>query len=142
MASKADIILRWYKDIWIDGDWEKIDYLYQPAADTDCLIPGGTAPQAETRELVAVLNNLISDQRVRVIHTVEDGNWISALVEMYGFKAGTEIPVYMRWTTMVRVEGSCIVESYPSVNFVSFFEQLGQLPENAFELLLSGTVLQ
>jgi hypothetical protein len=40
------------------------------------------------------------------------------------------------------VEGNNIVESYPSVNFLSFFEQLGQLPENAFELLLGGTSLR
>ncbi len=70
------------------------------------------------------------------------GEWVSALVEMYGFKAGTDKPINMRWLTMVRLDKEIIVESYPAVDFVSLFEQLGQLPPNSFELLLSGTVLK
>ncbi len=141
MQSKADIIHKWYEDVWIGGDLDKVEQMYQPAPDDESLIPGATISVEETREMIVVLANLITDIRVRIIHTVEKGEWVSALVEIYGFKLGTETPVYMRWLTMVRIDGDRIVESYPSVNFLSFFEQLGQLPDDAFELLLSGTVL-
>ena len=89
-----------------------------------------------------MLGGLLSNQRISVIHTIEAGDWVSAIILMDGQRTDTGTPVQMRWITYVRVAEGRIVESYPSVNFLSFFEQLGQLPENTFELLLGGTVLR
>ena len=141
MHSKAGIVLKWYEDALVRGDLDTIERMYKPASDEKCLLPTGTPSVAETRELIVVLANLVTDLRVRVIHSVENGEWVSAMVEIHGFKIGTESPVYLRWMTMMRIEGDYIVETYPSVNYLNFFEQLGQLPEDTFELLLGGTVL-
>ena len=142
MLSKAEIIQRWYEEIWVNANWDKVDEIYRPAPECESLIPGGLIDTLEAREMVTVFNNLITDQKIRITHCIEEGDWVSALVEMYGRKAGTDKPVTMRWLTMVRLEGEVIVESYPAVDFLSLFEQLGQLPPDSFELLLSGTVLR
>ncbi|MFK7868848.1 MAG: ester cyclase [Roseobacter sp.] len=142
MRTKAETIQKWYEDIWINGNLDRIDQIYRPAPEADSLIPGGLIDVVEARELVTVFNNLITDQKIRIVHCVENGDWASALIEMYGFKAGTDTPVNMRWLTMVRITNDVIVESYPSVDFLSLFEQLGQLPKDSFELLLSGTVFK
>ncbi len=142
MLSKPEIIQRWYEEIWVKGNWGMIDQIYRPAPESESLIPGGLIDTLEARELVTIFNNLITDQKIRIVHCVADGEWVSALVEMYGFKAGTDKPINMRWLTMVRLDKEIIVESYPAVDFVSLFEQLGQLPPNSFELLLSGTVFK
>ena len=39
---------------------------------------------------------------------------------------------------MMRIEGDKIVEAYNAFDFITFFEQAGLLPEDAFLLLLSG----
>jgi len=142
MANKKDTIFRWYQEVWINGRWEQMDEIYRPAADEDCLIPGATADPEEAREIVTALNCLISNHKLRIINVIEEGDWVSALVEMTGVKAGTETPVEVRWLTMSRVEDGCIVESYPQVNLLSFFEQLGQLPPHSFELMLGGSALR
>lgn len=142
MQTKADIIHRWYKDVWENGEWDKIERYYTPASDNACLIPGGTISLDEVRELIQVLNDLVSNQHIDIVHSIENGDWVSALVQLDGVRAGTKEPVTMRWQTLVRIADQRIVESYPTVNFLNFFEQLKQLPENSFELLLSGTVLR
>lgn len=142
MLTKTDIILRWYRDVWINGKVDEIDHIYRPMPDEECLIQSATASVAETKELISIFNNLVCEQKIKVIHTVEQGDWVSAMVEVTGLKIGTDIPFDMRWITMARVDGDFIVEIYPSVNFLTLFEQLKQLPENSFELLLGGTVLR
>ncbi len=142
MRSNKDIILKWHEEILVSGDLSDIESLYKPAADADCLMPEGTRPVKEVHELIYVLRSQLSDLQVRVIHTVGNGDWITAFVDMHGFKLGTDEPVYLRWLTLMRVTDQHIVESYPSIDFISFFEQLGHLPDNAFELLLSGTDLR
>jgi hypothetical protein len=136
------IILEWYEDVWIKGNFDRMDDLYQPAPMEECLNPGVSISCDDVRELATVFNSLVSDQRVRIVHCIEDIPWVSAMVEMRGVREGTDEPVYMRWLTMMRIEHGRILESYPSIDFLSFFEQLGQLPDNAFELMLSGTIFK
>lgn len=142
MTGKVEIVRQWYQDVWIDRKWDRMDELYRPANEEDCLSSGASTSASETREMVISFANLVTDQRIRIIHSIEKGEWVSALVEMYGFNAVTDEPIYMRWTSMVRIQDGRIVETYPSINFLSFFEQLGQLPKDSFELLLGGTILK
>lgn len=141
MSLNSDIVLRWYEDVWHQGKLHLIDKLYRPAPSTECLVQEGPVPANETREFIALVEELIDDKTVRVLHIVENGDWVSAMVQLDGVKSGTAEPVHLRWLSMLRIEKGCIVESYPSANFMSLFEQMGQLPENTFELLLGGTVL-
>ena len=132
MSDKADVIRKWYEDVWIAGDIDRIADIYQPADDKDCLIEGSTEGPEGSRF------------RIVVVQPSPPGTdpHVSAIILMDGQRTDTGAPVQMRWITYVRVADGRIVESYPSVNFLSFFEQLGQLPENTFELLLGGTVLR
>ncbi len=142
MTSKKEIIYRWYNEVWINGRWELIDEVYDPTNSATCIIPGATAASHEAREIVTALTNLIWNPKLSILHTIEDGDWVTAFVEMTGIKAGTDRQVDLRWLTMSRIENNKIVESYPHVNLLSFFEQLGQLPQHSFELLLAGTKLR
>lgn len=141
MAGNKEIIHRWYQEIWIDGHLDRIGSLYCPAPDGKCVIPRGTADPVEVRETVSALTNLVSNKTVKVIHLVEDRDWVTALVELHGTKAGTDKPVVLRWLAMMRIKDNQIVESYPCMNFLTFFEELEQLPTHSFELLLGGTNL-
>lgn len=76
----------------------------------------------------------MKDLRVRVIHIVENDDWMSAVVGMFGHQAETETPFSLEWLTMVRIQGDCIVKGYPSVDFLDFPGQVGQRPQDAFEL--------
>lgn len=142
MGRASDIILQWYEQIWTNGRFELIETLYAPAPPDECLIPNATATRQEAVEIIAALTNLVAQPSVRVLHIMEVNDWVSVLVELNGFKAGAKTPVHLRWINMARIKNDRIVESYPSADLLPFFEQLGQLPNHSFELLLSGTKLK
>jgi hypothetical protein len=142
MRSAAEIIKKWYEDAWVKGNWDTPDSLYRPVSQDTCLVPDALLPLEEARELSSIMNTLVKSQKINVIHTVQEGPWISAIVEMHAENAATDEPVHMRWTAFLRIEDDRVVETYPAFDFLKYFEQLGLLPQNSFELLLSGTALR
>lgn len=142
MNNSLEIIRRWYREVWTLGHLDQIDILYRPAPPEECLRAERSVARHELRELITILRELVTKTQVTVVQVLQDGDWCAAYVELTGFKAGTHQPVQMNWIAMMRLEGEYIVESYPFTNFISLFEQLGQLPRDTFELLLSGTKLK
>ncbi|MEO9653130.1 MAG: nuclear transport factor 2 family protein [Roseobacter sp.] len=141
MRSKSDIVRSWYVDIWMNKQWDDISKFYHPAPNADCLLPSGSNDPFDLKELIIVLDSLICDKTISVLKSVEQGDWVSSMVEMRGFKTGTTNAVCLRWMTLLRIDGDYIVEAYPTINFIDLFQQLGQLPDSTTELLLSGTRL-
>ncbi len=142
MLSKTEVVARWYRILWTEGRVDQIGSLYAPADAADCLMPQGSIDPNEISDLISILHEFLDAINVDVLHCVQDGSWISAMLRLSGEKAGTGTPVTAVWQTSMRIEGEIIVESYPTFDFVPFFEQLGQLPHDAFALLLSGTILR
>jgi len=142
MGRASDIILQWYEEIWTNGHVDQVNSIYAPAPPDECVVPQDNTTSEEAVEIISALTNLITQPTVKVLHIVETEPWVCALVELRGFKAGTEKPVELRWINMARIADNRIVESYRIPNLLAFFEQLGQLPDHSFELLLSGTKLK
>ena len=142
MKQKLDIVNRWFREVWIEGNLDTIEEIYNPASADECLHADGTPATGEVFELTQVLRTLVTNKTVRIIKAIEDGPWIALMLEMEGADSASRRSVKMRWQTFMRIENGQIIENHPSVNFIALFEQLGQLPPNSFELMLAGTELK
>lgn len=141
MDKKIDIVNRWFREVWIEGNLATIEKIYEPAPAHECLHEDGTPATGEVLELTQVLRTLVVNKTVRIVKAIEDGPWIALSLEMEGADSASGKPIKMRWQTFMRIENGKIIENHPSVNFINLFEQLGQLPPNSFELMLAGTEL-
>lgn len=141
MTHKADILRKWYREIWEDGNFEAIERYFVAAPHNQYIAPNFGIEPGEIREWMLVLRKFVTDIRVDVIQTIEEGDWISAMLEINCIDLRTNQPVQVYQQIMLRFEGDKKAESYPAFDFIRFFEQLGQLPENTHALLLGGTTL-
>lgn len=140
--TKADILKNWYKAVWEEGQFDVVDdYFVQDPHDQYIVKNLGIEP-SEIREWVSVLRSFVTDIRVDIVHSIEEDDWLSAMLEINCRTVATHKPVKVYQQIMLRFDGDRKAESYPCFDFIRFFEQLGQLPENTHALLLGGTVLR
>lgn len=141
MSTKAELLAGWYRDVWENGDLEAISRYLHPDAQAAGIVPELNMDVTEFRELVGVMLTLIEDISVKIVHSVEQNDWICALLHLSckQIEENTEVTVYTQ--TMVRFEDGMVAESYNTFDFLAFFEQLGQIPPNGLALLMCGTRL-
>ncbi|WP_300055118.1 ester cyclase [uncultured Roseobacter sp.] len=140
--TKTDILREWYTAVWEEGRLEVIEDYFLDTPHTQYIAQGFGIEPSEIREWVSVLRSFVTDIRVTILHSIEEGDWISAMLEITCRNAATGAPMKVHQQIMLRFDGDKKAESYPAFDFIRFFEQLGQLPEHTHALLLGGTVLR
>jgi hypothetical protein len=133
---------RWYKEVWENGNFDVIEGYFLPDAHNNYIAPNFGIEPSEIREWMIVLRKFVYDIKVNAIQSIEDGDWISMMLEIHAKTVSNDKPVMVYQQIMLRFEGDKKAESYPAFDFLRFFEQLGQLPEHTHALLLSGTKLK
>ena len=141
MSRKSEILKRWYREIWEEGKLDLIEDYFVTEPHNSYIAPNFGIEPGEIREWMLVLRKFVTDIRVEVIQMVEDGDWISAMLEINCTDLSTNRPIRVYQQIMLRFEADKKAESYPVFDFIRFFEQLGQLPKDTHALLLSGTRL-
>lgn len=139
--TKLDLLKDWYQRVWVEGDLRAIDAYFAPRAGADGLMPDGQASMEDFRALVPALLALIRDLAIDIDRSVEAGDWLWARITVRAVTAHGVDPVRASGQVMVRVEDGKITEAYNAFDFITFFEQAGLLPRDAFMLLLSGEKL-
>lgn len=139
--KKRDLLARYYKEVWEDGDLEKIDNYFNLQCDTQRLLPDRKIEPDEIREWVSIIRSFVTNIKVELVNTIEDGDWISAFLVVRCNRIDTGADVTAHQQIMLRFSGDLKVESYPRFDFLRFFEQIGQLPENTYALLMGGNRL-
>ncbi|WP_170311778.1 ester cyclase [Sulfitobacter sabulilitoris] len=141
MSSKLDLLNRWYKDVWLDGDLDAIDVYFVPDTDAQGIVPDLSMGPTEFRDLVSVMRQMVVALDIRIKHSVENGNWLCALVEVTARTRARGAPIHVFSQVMVRFDGDKMVEAYNSFDFMTLFEQMGQVPPNSLPLMMTGVHL-
>ena len=142
VPHKADILQQWFDRVWTDGDIDAIpDFLAENSVATG-ILPDMALSSTDMPELVQLMRSQLGHLDVRLVNTIESGDWIAALLEVRSHVADTGDPVHAFGQIMARFDGNKMIEIYNSFDFLSYFEQLGQLPPNALAVLLTGNRLQ
>lgn len=139
--TKLDLLKDWYQKVWIDGDLTAIDSYFAPRAGADGLMPDGQVSMEDFRALVPALLALIRDLAIDIDRSVESGDWLWAQITVRALTARGVDPIRASGQVMVHIEDGLITEAYNAFDFITFFEQAGLLPRDAFMLLLSGEKL-
>lgn len=146
-SARAAILKQWYVDVWERGNLDVIeDYFLEVAhnehSDHQHLVPNFGVDTKELREWLTILHSFVTDIKVNMLQTIEQGDWLSAMLEITCRQRDTQNNIRVIQQITLRFVGDKKAESYPAFDFIRFFEQLGQLPEETHALLLSGTVLR
>ena len=141
MSAKRNLLEKWYQAVWVEGDLHAIEDYFSPDGEAEGIVPGLSVDKEEFKELVSTVRPMMNDIEVSVLHSIEQDDWLSALVEVRGVSARNSDPVHAFSHVMIRVQNTCIVEAYYGFDTLTFFEQLGQLPPDTMPQLLSGTFL-
>jgi hypothetical protein len=137
-VTKLELLRTWYQRVWIEADPSAIDDYFAPRAGANGLMPDGQVSAEDFRALVPALLSLIRDLRIDIDRSVESEDWFWAQITVRGTTAQGMDPIRASGQIMMRIEDDKIVEAYNAFDFITFFEQAGLLPKDAFLLLLGG----
>jgi hypothetical protein len=139
--GRVDFLKDWYRQVWTDGNMAAIDRYFAPRSVANGLVADGQVKAEDFKALVPALRSLVRDIEVTVDRSIEAGDWLWAQITVRALTAHGIDRVEASGQVMMLVEDGVITEAYNCFDFVTFFEQSGLLPQDAFMLLLSGEKL-
>ncbi|MGR3711760.1 MAG: ester cyclase [Shimia sp.] len=136
--NKKTIITDWYQRVWVECDLTAIEEYLAPETGATGLLPEFAVDTKEFHALVPMCLALVENLEVSVDKILEDDDWAAALISMRALNPATGLPVSVTGQLFARFKDNMIVEAYNGLDTMSFFTQLGLLPEQSLELCLTG----
>lgn len=141
METTTDILRRFFTTVWEQGNIAAIDGFFDTSSCTELVAPDRPVEPAEVREWMEILTFLVRDIKVTFLHTVEQDNWAAAIMRVDCASKHTGKAVSVNMQIMSCQKDGKLVQSYPQFDLLRLFEQLDQLPNDAYALLMAGTRL-
>lgn len=142
MIHKKELLQAFFDTVWTNGHTDAIPRFLTEDVQHEGVLPDMNLSSPDLAELISLVHARFSPPKITIIQTVENGEWISALVQLYHRPSVNEPIHKVMGQVMARCEGTRFAEMYNCFDNISFFEQIGLLPENAMVVLLAGTRLQ
>jgi len=140
-SRHLDFVTTWFERVWRDQDASAID---------DMFVDDGPAHGLGGRPLIGpegfrtfhrAILELVTDVEVTVDHLIGQDDWFSYIGTFRGTCLQTGRTVSMQGGAMCRVVEGKMVEAYNTWDFLSLFEGLGLVPEDAMARGLAGQPL-
>jgi steroid delta-isomerase-like uncharacterized protein len=137
MANPDTVLRTWFEEVWNQGREETIDRLFA----RDGLAHGlpGAAPLRGPEAFKPFFRNFRSafpDIRIDVIRTVTEGDMGAIHLRVTGTHTGhtlglpaTGKPAEFSGMCIARIRDGQIVEAWNSFDFLTFYQQLGVVPQ-------------
>ena len=139
--TKSELLKEWYDRVWVHGDLEAIDQFFDPDTMAEGIIPEMQVGVDDFRDLVTAFRYHVGDIDVKLPKTVENGDWVAAMLHVHTSRADNGAPIEVTGQVMARFKNDKVVEAYNQFDFISLFEQLGQLPEDTLPICMTGQQL-
>ncbi|PSL17274.1 ester cyclase [Shimia abyssi] len=136
--DKRELLQQWYQRVWLEVDLDAIDELFTPDTEAKGLLPDFAAGPDDFRDLVPMFLELIEEPTFSLDKVMEEGDWAAALYSLSATNPANGQQVFGSAQLFARFAGGKMVETYNSIDFMSFFEQMGLLPEQSMYLCLTG----
>lgn len=138
MGDNADLIRRWFDEVWNQGRADAIDELLAPDATIHGLAPGDmTGPQA-FRAFHSALHVNFSKIHVRVEKTVEDGDDVSAWCRVTATHRDSGKAVAFTGAVLMVVGSGRFQEGWNNWDFLGLLTQLGAVDAETVGPLLGA----
>lgn len=136
--SKRHLVERWFTAIWENNNAAVLAELLHPSVRESNTLDGMPNPHDDFPVLVEAVHRLIGRFSVDILHHMEDGDWTSTFFVLRSDVHGSEQSVSADGIVMMRFIDNQIAELRSRFDAFTFFEQLGQLPEEAMPACLAG----
>lgn len=139
--TKSELLKEWYDQVWVHGDLEAIDQFFDPDTMAEGIIPEMQVGVDDFRDLVTAFRYHVGKIDVKLPKTIENGDWVAAMLHVHTSRADNGAPIEVTGQVMARFKDDKVVEAYNQFDFISLFEQLGQLPEDTLPICMTGQQL-
>ncbi|MEX0304680.1 MAG: ester cyclase [Leisingera sp.] len=137
-SSKVEILQSWYALAWSQGDLSAIDDYFLPGVSASGVVPSLKLSRNDFEAFVTSLRSRLRGIRITVTHAVEQGDWLAARIAFESACAATGNPVSTSGHVMIRFEDGKMAETHNQFDYITLFEQLGQLPQDTVAACLTG----
>lgn len=142
LSQSLMLLTRVLDEVWIANDSGAVDRLFHPNAKITGFVPNETIGRQDYRELVDQLHELSRLNSYRVTETLVDASGKSAhLIEMDIRNLATERVATQTGVVIVETRDGLMERVHIQVEMMTYFQNLGLLPEDAVLLCMSGTKL-
>lgn len=134
----VEVLRSFFQRVWTEQDASAIDELF---ADTGLARGLGRQPlmgPAEFRPFHASLCRLLTDIKITIEKSTDDGSWTWIMGTMEAKARSSGEKVTMHGAGLARIENGMIQEAYNHWDFTAVWSQLGLLPPDTFEQALQG----
>jgi predicted SnoaL-like aldol condensation-catalyzing enzyme len=120
----------WFKRVWNQNDESAIDDLLAPSALARGLAnPDGSEVRGPTefKRFARDFRARVPDIRIEVTQTISEGEMCAAHCDVRGTHQATNTPIHFTGVALCRVRDGQIQEAWNVFDFLSFFEQTGEV---------------
>jgi len=139
--DKREFLEIWYRRVWEEEDLSAISEMFQPDTLARGLVDGAHVGPEEFEAFAGAMLQLVGNAKICIERFIEQGDWLAAVVSIKAEDRNTAKPVAITGQTFAKVIDGVLVESYNHLDSIGFYEQLGLMPENSFEICLMGETI-
>jgi hypothetical protein len=141
MSEKVKLLENWFQRVWVDADLDAIDDFFAEDAQAKGLLPEMRLGPQDYRDFVPLILALVEDVQIELVNNTENDEWIQSIYKVSALSVANSAPIVVLGQVSVRVKDGRFVEAYNCFDFMGFFEQLDQLPEQSLAICLTGGTL-
>lgn len=139
MSEKLALLEQWMQRVWTEQDAGAIDELLAEIGEMQGLGNQELVGPEAFKEFHQALCGLLGDFVITIDHSLEQGDWISALLTVNAKSLAKGLAVQFTGSVWGEIKNGQVQQAYNHIDFMGLFAQLGLLPFDCFEQGLSGS---
>lgn len=136
--TKTEILQAWYDLAWTRGDLSAMERFYAADITASGVVPSLPLALNDFESFVTALRSQVDQISISITQSVEQDDWLAARIAFSGSCAATARPVHTTGQVMIRFKDGKMAESHGQFDYITLFEQLGQLPQDTVAACLAG----
>src|SRR5665213_1134037 len=126
VRNKA-LMLRWYDQLWNNGDESIIDELMHPQCRAFGLGPAAVIGPAGFRQFYQQFITDYSDIAITIDKNLTDGDYVVSLCSVTATHNETGLPVSITGTSVCQIENGKVTSAWNHFDFLTMYLQTGQV---------------
>ncbi|MDE4131577.1 nuclear transport factor 2 family protein [Phaeobacter sp. QD34_3] len=137
-SRNLEIVKHWFHELWEEADTAAIQALAQSGTKMHGPISDLGTPHSDYGEVVRALNNLLQNIVFEYANPIEQGEWIAFQLIVNADSVATGQSLRFSGHISARVTDGQVAEIFSTMDYMTMFEKLGQLPEESLPICLTG----
>lgn len=141
IVTGLEILTSWYEKIWVEGNLDAVADFFDVEAMASGLMTDFAAQIEDFQSLIPAVLHAVRNVSFSIEDSMEMDNRVWVRMTLHAQKASDMSPIHIPGQVMIRLRNGKIIEAHNSYDFVSYFEQMGNLPKDSIALMLAGETL-